>query len=65
MISDRSHTDRVEMPYYMNLALDNGVKQARSRDHHAPGVLLGWENAMSAVPLADEFSRGAGSRSMI
>src|SRR3979411_1826687 len=43
------------MPYYINLALDNGVKASEISEiitHLA--FYSGWDNAMSAVPLADE-----------
>src|SRR5712664_1132547 len=54
-----ARTQTVEMPYYMNLALDNGVKPSEISEiimHLA--FYSGWENAMSAVPLADEvFAR--------
>jgi 4-carboxymuconolactone decarboxylase len=51
-----ARTQTVEMPYYMNLALDNGVKPSEISEiimHLA--FYSGWENAMSAVPLADEI----------
>ena len=54
-----ARTQTVEMPYYMNLALDNGVKPSEISEmitHLA--FYSGWGNAMSAVPLADEvFAR--------
>ena len=54
-----ARTQTVEMPYYMNLALDNGVKPSEISEiitHLA--FYSGWDNAMSAVPLADEvFAR--------
>src|SRR6266853_6365088 len=46
----------IEMAYYLNLALDNGVKPSEISEmitHLA--FYSGWENAMSAVPLADEI----------
>jgi len=42
-----------EMPYYLNLALDNGVKPREISEiiiHLA--FYSGWANAMSAVPMA-------------
>src|SRR5258707_49072 len=50
-----ARTQTVEMPYYMNLALDNGVKPSEISEiitHLA--FYSGWGNAMSAVPLANE-----------
>lgn len=54
----------VQMPYYLNLALDNGVKPSEISEmitHLA--FYSGWENAMSAVVSAkDAFrKRGIGS----
>jgi 4-carboxymuconolactone decarboxylase len=54
----------IEMPYYFNLALDNGVKPGEISEiitHLA--FYSGWANAMSAVAVAkDVFSkRGIGS----
>src|SRR5207244_11690248 len=43
----------IEMPYYFNLALDNGVKPREISEiitHLA--FYTGWENAMSAVAVA-------------
>src|SRR6266516_8190836 len=43
----------IEMPYYINLALDNGVKPREISEiitHLA--FYSGWENAMSAVAVA-------------
>src|SRR2546429_9407996 len=43
----------IEMPYYFNLALDNGVKPREISEiitHLA--FYSGWENAMSAVAVA-------------
>src|SRR6516225_8058628 len=43
----------IEMPYYFNVALDNGVKPAEISEiitHLA--FYSGWENAMSAVAVA-------------
>ena len=43
----------IEMPYYFNLALDNGVKPPEISEiitHLA--FYSGWENAMSAVAVA-------------
>src|SRR5712672_2111106 len=48
-----ARTQTVEMPYYMNLALDNGVKPSEISEmitHLA--FYSGWENAMSAVVAA-------------
>lgn len=45
----------VEMPYYINLALDNGVKPREISEiitHLA--FYVGWPNAMSALPVAKE-----------
>src|SRR6266436_2585094 len=45
----------IEMAYYLNLALDNGVKPSEISEmitHLA--FYSGWGNAMSAVPLANE-----------
>jgi 4-carboxymuconolactone decarboxylase len=54
-----TRTQTVEMPYYMNLALDNGVKPSEISEiitHLA--FYSGWGNAMSAVPSANEvFAR--------
>ncbi len=50
-----ARTQTLEMPYYMNLALDNGVKPSEISEmitHLA--FYSGWGNAMSAVPLANE-----------
>lgn len=54
----------VQMPYYLNLALDNGVKPSEISEiitHLA--FYCGWENAMSAVVIAKEGfrKRGIGS----
>jgi 4-carboxymuconolactone decarboxylase len=54
----------VELPYYLNLALDNGVKPAEISEiitHLA--FYTGWANAMDAIPLArDVFkSRNIGA----
>jgi 4-carboxymuconolactone decarboxylase len=46
---------RVELPYYLNLALHNGVKPAEVSEiitHLA--FYTGWANAMGAVPIAKE-----------
>ena len=53
----------VQMPYYLNLALDNGVKPSEISEtitHLA--FYSGWENAMSAVVIAKEVfnKRGIG-----
>src|SRR5258708_18232394 len=53
----------VQMPYYLNLALDNGVKPSEISEmitHLA--FYSGWENAMSAVMIAQEgfHNRGIG-----
>lgn len=49
----------VELPYYLNLALDNGVKPGEISEiitHLA--FYSGWENAMSAIPAAkDVFAK--------
>jgi 4-carboxymuconolactone decarboxylase len=45
----------VELPYYLNLALDRGVKPSEISEiitHLA--FYTGWANAMSAVPIAKE-----------
>ncbi len=45
----------IEMPYYMNLALDNGVKPREISEiitHLA--FYVGWPNAFSALPVAKE-----------
>src|SRR5438093_2668751 len=45
----------IEMPYYFNLALDNGVKPREISEiitHLA--FYSGWENAMSAVAVAED-----------
>jgi 4-carboxymuconolactone decarboxylase len=43
----------IEMPYYFNLALDNGVKpQEISETTTHLAFYSGWENAMSAVTIA-------------
>jgi len=50
-----ARTQTLEMPYYMNLALDNGVKPSEISEmitHLA--FYSGWGNAMSAVPSANE-----------
>lgn len=54
----------VELPYYLNLALDNGVKPAEISEiitHLA--FYTGWANAMDAIPVArDVFnSRNIGA----
>jgi 4-carboxymuconolactone decarboxylase len=51
----------VQMPYYLNLALDNGVKPREISEiitHLA--FYSGWENAMSAVIVAKELFRKRG-----
>jgi len=53
----------VQMPYYLNLALDNGVKASEISEiitHLA--FYSGWENAMSAVVITNEVfhKRGIG-----
>ena len=51
----------VRMPYYLNLALDNGVKPSEVSEiitHLA--FYSGWENAMSAVVAAKEVFRKRG-----
>src|SRR5206468_12657389 len=45
----------IEIPYYFNLALDNGVKPREISEiitHLA--FYSGWENAMSAVAVAED-----------
>jgi 4-carboxymuconolactone decarboxylase len=57
----RNHT--VEMPYYVNLALDNGVKPAEISElitHLA--YYAGWGNAMSAVSVVKEVYSKRGIR---
>ena len=47
---------RVELPYYLDLALQNGVKPAEVSEtitHLA--FYTGWANAMGAVPIAREI----------
>ena len=49
----------MEMAYYLNLALDNGVKASEISEiitHLA--FYSGWENAMSAVVIAKRCSIG-------
>jgi 4-carboxymuconolactone decarboxylase len=51
----------VQMPYYLNLALDNGVEPSEISEiitHLA--FYSGWENAMSAVVIAKEVFRNHG-----
>lgn len=53
----------VQMAYYLNLALDNGVKPAEISEiitHLA--FYSGWENAMSAVVIAKEVFQKRGIR---
>jgi 4-carboxymuconolactone decarboxylase len=48
----------VELPYYLNLAIDNGVKPAEISEtitHLA--FYTGWANAMNAIPAAKEVFR--------
>ncbi|ANW02539.1 carboxymuconolactone decarboxylase family protein [Bradyrhizobium icense] len=48
----------VELPYYLNLAIDNGVKPAEISEiitHLA--FYTGWANAMNAIPAASEVFR--------
>src|SRR6266853_313378 len=46
----------IQMSYYLNLALDNGVKPSEISEMITHLTFYsGWENAMSAVPLADEI----------
>jgi 4-carboxymuconolactone decarboxylase len=48
----------VQMPYYLNLALDNGVRSSEISEiitHLA--FYSGWENAMSAVVIAKDVFR--------
>ena len=50
----------IEMPYYLNLALDNGVKPREISEiitHLA--FYSGWANAMSAVAVAKDVFAGA------
>jgi 4-carboxymuconolactone decarboxylase len=50
-----ARNQRIEMPYYFNLALDNGVKPREISEiitHLA--FYSGWENAMSAVAVAKD-----------
>ena len=57
----RNHT--AEMPYYLNLALDNGVKPAEISElitHLA--FYSGWGNAMSAVEVSREVFAKRGVR---
>jgi 4-carboxymuconolactone decarboxylase len=57
----RNHT--VEMPYYVNLALDSGVKPAEISElitHLA--FYCGWGNAMSAVAVTREIFAKRGIR---
>jgi 4-carboxymuconolactone decarboxylase len=57
----RNHT--VEMPYYLNLALDSGVKPAEISElitHLA--FYSGWGNAMSAVDVAKQVFAKRGIR---
>jgi alkylhydroperoxidase/carboxymuconolactone decarboxylase family protein YurZ len=59
-----AHNQAIEMPYYFNLALDNGVKPREISEiitHLA--FYSGWANAMSAVAVAkDVFAqRGIGA----
>src|SRR5438552_859283 len=45
----------IEMPYYLNLALDNGVKPREASEiitHLA--FYVGWPNAFSALPVAKD-----------
>src|SRR5213076_429772 len=54
----------VELPYYLGLALDNGVKPAEISEiitHLA--FYTGWANAMDAIPAASEVfkSRNVGA----
>src|SRR6266567_3990554 len=46
----------IEMPYYVNLALDNGLTQAQASEvitHLA--FYVGWPNAFSALPVAKDI----------
>src|SRR5438067_3708238 len=48
----------IELPYYLNLALDNGVKPAEISEiitHLA--FYTGWANAMDAIPAARDVFR--------
>ena len=43
------------MRYHLNRAMDSGLTQGRSvRGDHAAGVLRGWPNVFSAVPVAKD-----------
>ena len=49
----------VELPYYLNLALDNGVKPAELSEiitHLA--FYTGWANAMDAIAAAKDVFKG-------
>ena len=51
-----ARNQRVELPYYLDLALHNGVKPAEVSEtitHLA--FYTGWANAMGAVPIAREI----------
>jgi 4-carboxymuconolactone decarboxylase len=49
----------VELPYYFNLALDNGVKPAEiSEIITYLAFYTGWANAMDAVPAAKDVFKG-------
>jgi hypothetical protein len=50
----------VELPYYLALALDNGVKPAEVSEiiTHLT-FYTGWANAMHAIPALGAFSRAA------
>ena len=51
----------VQMPYYLNLALDNGVKPSEISEMIAHlAFYSGWENAMSAVVIAKQEFRKRG-----
>jgi 4-carboxymuconolactone decarboxylase len=59
-----TRNETIEMAYYFNLALDNGVKASEISEvitHLA--FYSGWANAMSAVPVAKEVfaKRGIGT----
>jgi 4-carboxymuconolactone decarboxylase len=50
-----ARNQRIELPYYLNLALDNGVKPSEISEiitHLA--FYSGWPNAMSAIAVAKD-----------
>ena len=53
----------IELPTYVNLALDSGVKRASSPSRHAPRLLRPVGQRMAAVPPVQEaFARRASAR---